>query len=66
MKDQQIIGYLDTYVKSIKSESMAFAKAERTNNEELLDGLAKYQRLSPRARITAKYYFKNEFNRELI
>ena len=64
MKDQEIIGYLDTYVKSIKSESMAFAKAERTNNEELLDGLLKYQRLSPRARITAKYYFKNQFNRE--
>jgi len=61
MGDKQIIGYLDTYVKSIKNQSMAEAKAVRTNNEELLDALLKYQRLSPRARITAKYYFEQQF-----
>ncbi len=61
MGDKQIIGYLDTYVKSIKNQSMAEAKAVRTNNEEVLDALLKYQRLSPRARITAKYYFEQQF-----
>ena len=61
MGDKQIIGYLDTYVKSIKKQSMAEAKAIRTNNEELLDAILKFQRLSPRAKITAEYYFEQQF-----
>ena len=40
---------------------MAEAKAIRTNNEELLDAILKFQRLSPRARITAEYYFEQQF-----
>ena len=48
------VGYVDSYIKSIKKQSLAEAKAEIDKDNELLGILIRYKGINPKARMSAE------------
>ena len=59
------IGAVDSYIKSIKKQALAEAKAEINNENELLGMLIKYKSINPKARLSAEKLYKARKEKEL-
>ena len=59
------VGAVDSYIKSIKKQALAEAKAEINNEDELLGMLIKYKSISPTSRMSAEKLYKARKEKEL-
>ena len=55
---KKALGYVDSYVKSIKKQALAEAKAEVEKNNPLLGLLIRYKGINPKARMSAEQMYK--------
>ena len=58
-------GEVDSYIKSIKKESLAQAKLEVNNEDEILGMLIRYKSISPLARMSAQKKYIARKQKEL-
>lgn len=59
------VGVVDSYIKSIKKQALAEAKAEINNEDELLGMIIKYKSISPTAKMSAEKMYKARKIKEL-
>jgi len=59
------LGVVDSYIKSIKKQALAEAKAEINKEDELLGMLIKYKSINPAAKMSAEKLYKARKEKEL-
>ena len=59
------VGTVDSYIKNIKQQALATAKAELNNENELLGMLIKYKSISPVSRMSAEKLYEARKAKEL-